>query len=265
MTVRFSTHSGHGGGGGGDPEPIPPTAEFDDTIGMNETARPKVKLPNNSNFALYNRFGAAKPSGIDTVAVADSLVPTLSVVALDTQAHKDKLRMLVESEINGDSYTDETLATTNFGTATVLRITSNGAVTTGRDAYFKFDFTKFTGMEVDTDNMITFIFNANAPPLSAPTLSVASLVQAADPWDESTITWNNAPAHGVDDGTVGIAAGSDTYEHPLDTTRVGTVLGNWLSIRLRNANALDLNEVQVQSQEAAANHPMIRFRAKRGT
>jgi hypothetical protein len=261
-----------GGAGGA------PTVEWDDTVAATDNPAPHLTLPD--TVGLADTFPTVNITPADTVGALDVARVDDTMTYVDTQGVKDVVRMTFEVTYDaagqvtgGDAYTVEGAGNPGAATTTLL-VSNNGAATIGRDGYIKFNLRNDTGgplanLEAQTspNNTITIALTIEHDDnLAAQTLTVTSLIQDADPWDEAAITFANVPAHNTAEGTISVAVGDFArYTHTL-TSVMGTVLGNWLSLRFRDNTVAGLAVFSIISLEGseALGRPVLSFKLKRG-
>lgn len=255
----------------------------DDTMTYVDTLRavedPSPRLTLSEPIALADEFPDLFVTPKDTAGLADTF-PTINITPADTAGAKDVVRLIFEVTYDeagqvtgGDAYTIEGAGNPGAGTTTLL-VTNNGAATTGRDAYIKFNLRNDAGgplanleaQATPNDTITIALTIAQDDALVAKTLTVAALIQDADPWDEAAITFANAPAHGVAQGTISVAIGAAARYTLTLVSVMGTVLGNWLSLRFRDEMALAITTFTISSLENAttADRPVLSYKLKRG-
>ena len=237
------------------------TSSDDDTFGVSDILAP--------DLTLFDTFGATDDRlGVsttlpDTFGMGDAISAVTLVVTYPETFGQSETRLDATFSnliFEGDAYTDEGSPATNFGAAANLFVHADVvAVPDGQDAYMKFNFQRFDPFDAVDATLTVRLLIANNDLLLARDLTCHSLIQLADPWGESTITWNNAPAHPTLEGTISVAAGGtfDPYTLTL-TTAFSSIAGNWLSLRFRNINTLDATTIHtIRSKEfgTAADRP----------
>lgn len=98
----------------------------------------------------------------------------------------------------GDSYISRDTKTTNYGTATTLRVKNDNLSGYAKKAYMKFDL---SGLNADPTGSATLTLTLAVNATAAFTIDAFGLnsgVSGFD-WVETSITWNNAPGN-VDNG-----------------------------------------------------------------
>jgi len=152
-----------------------------------------------------------------TGAVSESFVETTtSTTALNTASVDDTIAgrtpyITVVSSVHSGHTTDCNVArdanakqgvpNTNFGTVT--NIASSAAASAEIDGYFAFDCTVPAGETIDTATFHLFSKNTDATGMT--------IYNALGDFDQTTLTWNNAPGVGLVEGTTG-AMTNGTYD-----------------------------------------------------
>ncbi len=83
----------------------------------------------------------------------------------------------------------------NYGSATTFTLTNNSGATVVSDAYLRFDLAGAPAGSAWFANSasVSIIFTSTPNPTTYCNTRLYLLGESADSWDESTITWNNAP------------------------------------------------------------------------
>lgn len=158
-----------------------------------------------------------------------------------------------DNDMWGDAGTNSALGqtNTNYGNLTPLLI--RGDVTETRKAYFKINLTGFSGLTA-TGNVHTLTYKADNTDLIAATLRFAAQGQTGNPFTESTMTHNNAPAIPTAITRTQSLPGSSgftLYTVTFTDAEMNQLLGKWALIVLHVTGILELN-VHVLTREATA-------------
>lgn len=252
--------------------------EWTDTLHVTDSQRQTLSQPETLHLTDVQKQTLALP---DTLHLTDSRVAPTGVTVTATKT--DTLHLTEGTVVAqfadvlpyGDAYTVEGAGNPGADTVTLLVI-NNGPATTGHDAYLKINLRNDAGGVLNgltaranpNDTIVLRIVKTANGALVDQDYTVTSLIQDADPWTESGITFANAPEHNTSEGTINVSAGNDRQERTLTlTTRMGTAIGNWLSIRIRDGNALSTTTATFASSENAttADRPTFTFHAERTT
>lgn len=136
-------------------------------------------------------------------------------------------------------------ADTNFGSDINLDVKQGGNVDFFRKAFLTFDVSQFEGASSATLKLYTTTSKA-AP---------VTLYEADNNWDESTITWNNAPVLGTEIATKQIGNIKQYYEWDV-TDFVHENAGGMVSFGLYDPSA-DNSHITFTSKDALGNHPQL--------
>ncbi|MEM6460227.1 MAG: DNRLRE domain-containing protein, partial [Planctomycetota bacterium] len=94
------------------------------------------------------------------------------------------------------------------GTAGIVSVLPADNLSFARKAYIRFDLSSFTGPITDAELAITFSFSGsdnNGLPINV--YAINDGVTGEDTWDETTLTWNNAPSNVTTGSAAEIASG----------------------------------------------------------
>jgi hypothetical protein len=207
---------------------------------------PSVTLkPYSGKFLLATNI-APPPSNATPVAVAGNdqtatlPYPTIATTTINPTA---------------DTYVrDGTSAALNFGTLDTVAVkTSSGGPNYSRRAFFKFDLSSFD----DVDSAKFRIYGRQLDFLTVqPNVSLYSV--ATDSWVETTMTWNNQPAHGASALDVkSITPTQQYYEFDASAFAVSEFAGDkTVSLVLRDAGTQNV-VTSYRSRESSTNKPQL--------
>jgi hypothetical protein len=143
-----------------------------------------------------------------------------------------------------DTYVQDTSPSTNFGTATQLKVDSSPVLRT---------FLKFTVSGLPTEPVTSATLRIHTANTNKASSSVGGIFGSVSDttWSETAMTWNNQPAIGATLGTLGSVSRNTWYQ--IDVTSAITGNGTY-SI---GATSTSTNDAIYDSRETGANAPQL--------
>lgn len=192
-----------------------------DAFSLANKLHPRPRLPDRVNMSA--RIASARGTMRETVNLRD-----LVRVRLRDAKIKDHL----------DVYTNQSSPNFNYAGVGPLRVKfPTPVVNDGARAYLKFNLTNWPGWSVDASNApMVWVSIKNDSLVTSQTVTINAKLFATDPWDETTITWNNAPSHtGADSVTFtrSINPGNSFYWDSFRPLFASSPFGKWVSLEFR--------------------------------
>ncbi|GEM_PF-4308999 len=194
------------------------------------------------NRKIVRRFLAmkAKIHIVLSVIIAVLLIATIVIVAPRSNSTQAAATLIQTFDATADAYTSSVQPSTNFGTDTALKIKSTSPV---NQSYLQFNI---NGLTAPIANAKLRLY------VNDPSAGGNKVYQVSNDWQESTITYKNAP---VLPSTVIIQGGAAKLNNWIEYDVTSAVTGNGaISFALSSTN-FDL--AGFNSREASTNKPQL--------
>ncbi len=152
-----------------------------------------------------------------------------------TNNNNTNISVLEDAHVRGGSN-----ASTNYGSADIIRVKETGNASFARRGYLKFDVSNLNAISSATLN----IYGSAQQQIDLSVYKVNN-----DNWQESNITWNNAPSLSSNEGTVPVQTTDQWYSIDITSLVQGEISGDGiLSLGLRDDNNL-VKTIDLYSKE----------------